>query len=295
MALRGQLVDLARAEGFAAYENGELVGLIAYALSGGQCEILSLQSLRPGRGIGTELMRRAIDRAREAGARRVVLITTNDNTDALRFYQRMGFDLTAFHRNALKTSRRLKPSIPLAGEHGIPIRHELELALSLQGEIEEVKSELCGPEAATLLTASAFDPTPERVAARAEAYRGNPNICAWGMRAMGRLIGLIVVGRGDSGEPAKRDAAKGSPDAWMIRDIAVAEGERRRGVGGALVRHAAWAAGPGALIAETDDDAVDFYRRLGFAIAPLGEVYPGVNRYRCALAPTSGHGGMAII
>lgn len=55
------------------------------------------------------------------------LITTNDNTVALRFYQKRGFVLAAIHRNALEESRRLKPSIPLVGIDGIPIRDETEL------------------------------------------------------------------------------------------------------------------------------------------------------------------------
>jgi ribosomal protein S18 acetylase RimI-like enzyme len=59
------------------------------------------------------------------------LITTNDNTHALRFYQRRGFVLSALHRGAIRRSRQLKPEIPLAGFGGIPIRDELELQMSL--------------------------------------------------------------------------------------------------------------------------------------------------------------------
>jgi RimJ/RimL family protein N-acetyltransferase len=50
--------------------------------------------------------------ARRAGWRRLWLVTTNDNTAALRFYQRAGWDLVAFRPNALARSRSLKPSIP---------------------------------------------------------------------------------------------------------------------------------------------------------------------------------------
>jgi RimJ/RimL family protein N-acetyltransferase len=66
-----------------------------------------------------------------AGVGRVWLITTNDNTAALRFYQRLGFDLVALHRDAVDAARSIKPSIPLVGNDGIPIRHELELELRL--------------------------------------------------------------------------------------------------------------------------------------------------------------------
>jgi hypothetical protein len=69
--------------------------------------------------------------ARRTGWRRLWLVTTNDNTAALRFYQRAGWELVAFHHNALAQSRVLKPSIPQMGLDSIPIRHELELELPL--------------------------------------------------------------------------------------------------------------------------------------------------------------------
>jgi hypothetical protein len=60
------------------------------------------------------------------------VITTNDNVDALRFYQRRGFRLAALHQGAVDDSRaRLKPEIPEIGEHRIPLRDELDLELEL--------------------------------------------------------------------------------------------------------------------------------------------------------------------
>ena len=64
--------------------------------------------------------------------RRVWLITTNDNTPAVRFYQKKGFSLVAVYRNAIEASRKLKPEIPLKGIDGIPIRDEIELELLLK-------------------------------------------------------------------------------------------------------------------------------------------------------------------
>jgi ribosomal protein S18 acetylase RimI-like enzyme len=63
----------------------------------------------------------------QAGCRRVWLITTNDNLEALGFYQKRGFVLAALHRNAMAETRRFKPNIPLIGMGGIPLRDELEL------------------------------------------------------------------------------------------------------------------------------------------------------------------------
>ena len=35
--------------------------------------------------------------------------------------------------------------------------------------------------------------------------------------------------------------------------------------------------------AETDKDAVGFYRSCGFEVESLGELYPGIERFRCKL------------
>ncbi|GAB6277014.1 MAG: hypothetical protein SAMD01599839_15540 [Rectinema sp.] len=57
------------------------------------------------------------------------LVTTNDNIDALRFYQKRGFELLKIHRNAISKSRKIKPTIPETGNYGISIRDEIELEL----------------------------------------------------------------------------------------------------------------------------------------------------------------------
>lgn len=35
--------------------------------------------------------------------------------------------------------------------------------------------------------------------------------------------------------------------------------------------------------AETDDEAVEFYKKIGFEIKSLGEKYPGIERFHCYL------------
>jgi ribosomal protein S18 acetylase RimI-like enzyme len=68
--------------------------------------------------------------AKRSGCRRLRLTTTNDNLNALRFYQKVGFILAALRPNAIEKTRKLKP-IPMLGENGIPIRDEIELELML--------------------------------------------------------------------------------------------------------------------------------------------------------------------
>ncbi len=121
--------------GFIALEGHQWVGEITYAFSGSDCEIVSLDSLREGQGIGTKLMNTVVEAARAKNCERVFLITTNDNLNALGFYQRRGFELVKINRGALLETRKLKPGVPLIGDHNIPLRDEIELELSLRGRL----------------------------------------------------------------------------------------------------------------------------------------------------------------
>jgi ribosomal protein S18 acetylase RimI-like enzyme len=102
--------------------------VLTYVLDGDDCEVLTLHAAERFGGAGTALIEAVERLAADAGCARLWLITTNDNVDALRFYQRRGFRLVALHRGAVNDSRaRLKPEIPRIGEHGIELRDELEL------------------------------------------------------------------------------------------------------------------------------------------------------------------------
>ena len=128
---RGKMHTPAKLPGFVGWVDGERVGLLTYHIEGENCEVVSLDSLRGGLGIGTKLIESAKNVAVQHGCQRLWLITTNDNVDALRFYQKRGFVLVAVHRNALDVSRKLKPSIPETGAYGIPIRDEIELEITI--------------------------------------------------------------------------------------------------------------------------------------------------------------------
>lgn len=128
---RGRLHQPDTLPGFVATQQGQKIGLITYHLEDGQCELVSLNSLVEGQGVGSALIEAVQQAARQAGCTRLWLITTNDNLEALRFYQKRGFVLVQVHRNAIELSRQLKPEIPLVGENGIPIRDEIELELEL--------------------------------------------------------------------------------------------------------------------------------------------------------------------
>jgi GNAT superfamily N-acetyltransferase len=115
-----------------AEDGTHLLGALTYVIHDADCEILTLHTDRQWSGVGTALVAEVTRIARAAGCTRVWVTTTNDNVDALRFYQRRGFLLAALHRGAVDDSRaRLKPEIPATGAHGIPIRDEIELEQQL--------------------------------------------------------------------------------------------------------------------------------------------------------------------
>lgn len=67
-----------------------------------------------------------------------------------------------------------------------------------------------------------------------------------------------------------------------IRHIAVSEDSRRSGMGAEMMEETIRRHSPKEIFAETDRDAVAFYRKTGFHIKSLGEKYPGRERFYCA-------------
>jgi ribosomal protein S18 acetylase RimI-like enzyme len=114
-----------------AEAGGERAGLLTYALEDGDCELVTVDALTIGIGVGGALVEAIAQIAREAGATRLHLVTTNDNLPALRLYQRHGFVLAELRAGQIEESRRLKPQISATGHAGIPIRDELVLERAL--------------------------------------------------------------------------------------------------------------------------------------------------------------------
>ena len=131
MIIRGKEIDMTKAEGFYFSEEKNIIGLITYIVYNDILEITSLDSLQENQGIGSKLVEAVIHEVKERKCQKIVLITTNDNINAIKFYQKRGFDMAHLFRNTLDISRKLKPEIPLIGENSIPLRHEIEFELSV--------------------------------------------------------------------------------------------------------------------------------------------------------------------
>ncbi|MFX0059592.1 MAG: GNAT family N-acetyltransferase [Candidatus Hodarchaeota archaeon] len=117
--------------GLIAVQDNERLGLLIYNIKNKECEIITLNSIIEGVGIGTALIYKLEEIATKKDCTRIWVITTNDNTDALRFYQMKGFKIKKIYIDAIKKSRELKPELPLLGMNYIEIRDEIELEKNL--------------------------------------------------------------------------------------------------------------------------------------------------------------------
>ena len=127
MVVSSGIYQLSDLPGFVAYDEAEIIGVITYIIRNDQIEIISLDSFRENVGIGSQLLKKLEEISEEKDITKISVITTNDNLNALKFYQKRGYSITKVIPNAVEKARKQKPSIPLFAENGIPIRDEIVL------------------------------------------------------------------------------------------------------------------------------------------------------------------------
>jgi GNAT superfamily N-acetyltransferase len=128
---KGRIFNTTDLPGFIQKRDEKTIGLVTYNIDKNDCEIVTLDSKLNNRGLATQLINKVVGKAKNNGCKRVWLITTNDNTNAIRFYQKRGFEWVGFYRNSMDDSRKLKPEIPEFGDDDIPIKHEIEFELRI--------------------------------------------------------------------------------------------------------------------------------------------------------------------
>ncbi|MGE7216657.1 GNAT family N-acetyltransferase [Priestia koreensis] len=131
MVTRGTSHNLLQYPAWVAKRGDQPSGVLIYRMEQNECEILLLQSFDKYKGIGTQLLSTFLQSVQHE-AERIWLITSNDNLDALRFYQKRHFSLTHVNVDAITRARETKASIPLTGYYGIPIKDELQLTYDKQ-------------------------------------------------------------------------------------------------------------------------------------------------------------------
>ena len=117
-------------DGILVFEKGKIVGIGLYYIKNSECEIVLMETFIQNKGIGTQLIQKIKEIAEKEKCKRIWLITTNENINAIRFYQKRGFHLSNIYINALEESRKINPEIPKE-ENGIEIRDEIEFEIKL--------------------------------------------------------------------------------------------------------------------------------------------------------------------
>ncbi len=126
MVISSGVYDCSQLPGIVACDQDRVwLGLLTYVTKNQEFEIISLDAIEEGNGIGSYLLNTLEAKAVEQSVRKISLITTNDNIRAIAFYQKRGYRLTEIYRNAVEKAREIKPSIPLVADNGISITDEL--------------------------------------------------------------------------------------------------------------------------------------------------------------------------
>ena len=127
LVTRGRIHQFDKLDGFIAISGEKIIGVLTYKKDIDTIEVTSLDSFEKNKGIGTALLDRLVDYATTNSIKRLWLITTNDNLNALKFYQKRKWKMIKIHKDAVIKARKIKPSIPMKGNDNIEIRHEIEL------------------------------------------------------------------------------------------------------------------------------------------------------------------------
>jgi len=130
IAINGKLWDSRTMPGYVAICDDEILGYLLYDFHDAThqqiLEIMVLESIVQNIGVASALVEQVKQTAKSSGVSKIIVMTSNDNAVAYRFYQRRGFTIRAIRLGAMDAARKLKPSIPLIGEGGIPLRDEIE-------------------------------------------------------------------------------------------------------------------------------------------------------------------------
>ncbi len=132
--------------------------------------------------------------------------------------------------------------------------------------IIDIKSSICENRIYELLAPSVYNPTEERLLNRARKYQedGNTNIYAY--KENNQHKGVVVF--------------KILDNSATILDIAVKPEYQGQGIGSKLIDFIFNSFNAQNITAETDDEAIEFYKKYGFTVADT-KVKFDTKRYTC--------------
>lgn len=134
----------------------------------------------------------------------------------------------------------------------------------------DIKGSLHDERILGVLSLSQYLPTKEKLERLADEYESDPTLYAFAYKDGDAVCGTIFLKQTGDG-------------AFELKSIATVPNHRKQGIASGLISFAATTLPCSLITAETDDDAVGFYRKYGFQIQSLGEKYPGILRYRCTI------------
>jgi ribosomal protein S18 acetylase RimI-like enzyme len=119
-----------------------------------------------------------------------------------------------------------------------------------------------------LLSPAVYMPTYDKIKNIISSYLSSDTKSLFAFSYSSDLVGIIGMEHNNT--------------SITITHIAVEEAYRHRRIGSNLIKYIS-SAYKCTLELETDNDAVEFYRSIGFQIENLGETHPGFVRYKCTL------------
>ena len=143
-------------------------------------------------------------------------------------------------------------------------------------EFLNMERQFLSKEAFDIYSACMYHPTWEKFYQRGLLFIKDPQVTVWGFMEDGHILGLIVI-------------RKKQKQSGVLEGIAVSPAQQRNGLGRELIAQAYFVLSLSFLQAETDDDAVEFYRRCGFHTELFYKKYNGkqYRRYRCVFTTLS--------
>jgi len=120
-----------------------------------------------------------------------------------------------------------------------------------------------------------WEPTNEKIDQIIEKSRNDKTYKIIGSIENNELIGIIIY--------------KVKDNKNIIEYFGIEKGYRRKGMGSKLINEIIKNTTVDYIEAETDEDAVEFYRKYGFTITSLGAKYQERERYKCEYRINSKH------
>ena len=143
----------------------------------------------------------------------------------------------------------------------------------------EDKNWLTSEEAFSIYAPCMYQPTFDDFVAQMEEYWGDPSVKIFVCEREGEKAGILVLK-----EACTSRETDVEPEAEIL-GIAVKESLRKKGIGKDMVYQVMEAESLKKITAQTDDDAIRFYRRSGFEAERIVIEYPDGSavRYNCVL------------